>query len=141
MPTAITTCARQAYVVRCIWGQLEKQLLFYFAGDETFVSVLSQERQEMKELFRQDNKELREQDTKLQQGDDQLRRKNKQLQEQIVEMREGELQKEMNTMKKEIKKLRKDNEKLRHVDRRQRYVRDGTILGVVRLWTSQWGFT
>jgi len=94
-------------------------------GDDSFLSVLSKERQEMKELFRHEIKQLREQDTKLQQGDDQLRRKNKQLQEQLVKMREGELQKEINTMKKEIKKLRKDNEKLRHVDRRQRDQIDG----------------
>merc|ERR1712142_530888 len=82
-------------------------------GDDSLLSVLSKESQELKDVFRRDNKELREQDTKLQQEDDQLRKMNKQLQEQIVKMREQKLQEENSVMKKEMKKLR-------HVDRRQR---------------------
>jgi len=90
-------------------------------GDDSFLSVLSKERQEMKEVFRHENKQLREQDTKLQHEDDQLRKMNKQLQEQIVKMREEKLQEEIVQLKKEIKKLR-------HADRRQRDQIDGLEL-------------
>merc|ERR550534_433926 len=90
-----------------------------------FLSVLSKERQEMKELFRHENNDLREQDVKLQREDDQLRKRVEELQEQIVKLRDEKLQNDNAKLKKEIKKLRKDNEKLRHVDRRQRDQIDG----------------
>merc|ERR1712142_53758 len=82
-------------------------------GDETFVSVLSKERQEMKELFRHENKALRQENAKLQAEDDKLRKRDERLQEQIVQLRDEKLQEE-------IARLKKENEKLRHVDRRQR---------------------
>jgi len=95
--------------------------------DDSLLSVLSKDRQEMKELIRHDNKQLREQDTKLQQENDDIRKMNKQLQEQMAKMREEKLQEENNAMKKENKKLQNENaqmkkelKKLRHVDRRQR---------------------
>jgi len=97
-------------------------------GDDSFLSELSKERQELKEVFRHENKELREQDTKLQREDDQLRKMNKQLQDQIVKMREEKLQDENSQLKKEIKKMRKEIEKIRRVDRRQRDQIDGLEL-------------
>merc|ERR1712142_966117 len=89
-------------------------------GDDNFLSVLSKERQEMKELFRHENNDLREQDTKLQREDDQLRKRVEELQQQNVKMREEKLQDEISRMKMENKRLQKENEKLRHADRRQR---------------------
>jgi len=97
-------------------------------GDDSLLSVLSKERQEMKELFRHDNRELREQDTKLQQENDQIRKMNKRLQKQMVKMREEKLQEENNAMKKENEKLKKEIKKLRHADRRQRDQIDGLEL-------------
>jgi len=104
-------------------------------GDDSLLSVLSKERQEMKELFRHENKELREQDTKLQKEDDQIRKVNKRLQQQIAKMREEKLQVENDMMKKEneklqddIAQLKKENKKLRHADRRQRDQIDGLAL-------------
>jgi len=94
-------------------------------GDDNFLSVLSKERQEMKELFRHENKQLREEDTKLQREDDQLRKRVEELQQQNVKLREEKLLDEIARMKKENKMLQKDIEKLRHVDRRQRDQIDG----------------
>jgi len=82
-------------------------------GDDSYLSVLSKERQELKEMFRHENNQLREQDTKLQRENDQIRKRVEELQEQIVKMRDEKLQEENNMLKKEI-------EKLRHADRRAR---------------------
>jgi len=82
-------------------------------GDDTLLSVLSKEREEMKDLFRHENHQLRQENKKLQQEDDRLRRRDEQLQERIVKMRDEKLQDENTQLKKEIQKLR-------HADRRQR---------------------
>jgi len=90
-------------------------------GDDTLLSVLSKEREEMKEMFRHENKDLRKENTKLQQEDEKLRRRDELLQEQIVKLRDEKLQDEN-------AQLKKENEKLRHVDRRQRDQIDGLEL-------------
>jgi len=82
-------------------------------GDGALLSVLSEEREEMKNMFRHENKQLRQENTKLQQEDDKLRKRDELLQEQIVKLRDEKLQDENAQLKKEI-------EKLRHADRRQR---------------------
>jgi len=82
-------------------------------GDDTLLSVLSKEREEMKDMFRHENKQLRQENTKLQQEEEKIRRRDEQLQEQIVKMRDEKLQDENAKLKKEIQKLR-------HADRRQR---------------------
>jgi len=82
-------------------------------GDDTLLSVLSNEREEMKAMFRHENQELRQENTKLQQEDDKIRRRDEQLQEQIVKLRDEKLQDENAQLKKEIQKLR-------HVNRHQR---------------------
>merc|ERR1712142_459955 len=82
-------------------------------GDDTLLSVLSKEREEMKAMFRHENKELRLENMKLQQKDDKVRIRDEQLQEQIIKLRDEKLQDENAQLKKEI-------EKLRHVNRRQR---------------------
>merc|ERR1712142_416059 len=94
-------------------------------GDDSYLSVLSKERQEMKEMFRHENNQLREQDTKLQRENDQIRKRVEELQEQIVKMRDDKLQNDNAQLKKENEKLQVDIEKLRHVDRRQRDQIDG----------------
>jgi len=82
-------------------------------GDDTLLSALSKEREEMKAMIRHENKELRRENTKLQQEDNKLRRRDEQLQEQIVKLRDEKLQDEN-------AQLKKENEKFRHADRRQR---------------------
>jgi len=82
-------------------------------GDDTLLSVLSKEREEMKDMFRHENKQLRQENTKLQQEEEKIRRRDEQLQEQIVKMRDEKLQDENAQLKKEIQKLG-------HADRRQR---------------------
>ena len=87
--------------------------LLFLTGDDTLLSVLSKEREEMKDMFRRENKELRQENTKLRQEDKKLRNMNQQLQEQIVKLRDEKLQDEIARQKKEIQKLR-------HADHRQR---------------------
>jgi len=82
-------------------------------GDDSLLSVLSKEREEMKDMFRHENKQLRQENTKLQKEEEKIRRRDEQLQEQIVKMRDEKLQEENAELKKEIQKLR-------HADRRQR---------------------
>jgi len=82
-------------------------------GDDSLLSVLSKEREEMKDMFRHENKQLRQENTKLQQEEEKIRRRDEQLQEQIVKMRDEKLQDENDKLKKEIQKFR-------HADRHQR---------------------
>ena len=65
------------YVVR----EFERIPFLCLTGDDTLVSVLSKERKEMKDMFREETKQLRQENTKIRQEDDKLRR-------QIVKMRE-----------------------------------------------------
>jgi len=101
-------------------------------GDDTLLSVLSTEREEMKAMFRHENKELRQENTKLQQEDNKLRKRDELLQEQIVKLRDEKLQDENAQLKKEI-------EKLRHVNRRQRETISALLKRVPRESNSRSG--
>ena len=107
---AYMTCNRQT--VLAVTNDCQSNSI-PFTGDDTLLSALSKEREEMKAVYRHENKELRQENTKLQLEDDKLRRRDEQLLEQIAKLRDEKLQDEN-------AQLKKENENLRHADRRQR---------------------